>query len=115
MVWREQQQQQAGSSSSSSSSGSSDYAQAASGVLGAQLLNPLWTKVVLTLPHQQQQQQQQLVLYHSPSHGFVSLQRPAAYVGPAGGMLCDEMGERMDKAPVSCALLQDMLSSCIIL
>jgi hypothetical protein len=34
-----------------------------------------------------------LVLYHAASHGLVSVQRPAGYIGPAGGMLCDEMGE----------------------
>lgn len=94
MMWREQQQQQqrapAGSISSNNSSSSTDYAQAAAGVLGTQLLNPLWTQVVLTVP---QQQQQQLVLYHAPSHGLVSLQQPAPYVGHAGGMLCDEMGK----------------------
>lgn len=114
MLWREQQQQQrAGGGISSSSSSAAEYALAAAGVLGCQLLNPLWVQVVLTLPQQQQQtgagassaaaavgsnadpqqQQQHLVLYHAPSHGLVSLQRPAAYAGPAGGMLCDEMGE----------------------
>jgi hypothetical protein len=127
MLWREQQQQQqqqqqqragAGTSSSTSFSSAAEYALASAGLLGCQLLNPLWVQVVLTLPQpqqqtagahvvtaagaaaagsnagpQQQQQQQQLVLYHAPSHGLVSSQRPAAYAGPAGGMLCDEMGE----------------------
>lgn len=116
MIWREQQQQ--------SMASRADVAQAARGVLGTQLLNPLWVKVVLRVPGMarpqqaaaaaadgerwtaaaaagggggcgiaEEQQRQHLVLYHAPSHGLVSLQQPAAYVGPAGGMLCDEMGE----------------------
>lgn len=103
MLWREQQH-----FATTTSTDNVECSVAERGVLGCNLLNPMWTKVETsvtaallqelstcssTAHSHLQQQQQPVTLYHAPSHGLISIQPPAAYRGPPGGLLCDEMGE----------------------
>lgn len=90
----------AGHAGSAVKTAAGDAVPAHAGVLGTDLLNPLWSEV--RLPARAQAAAGKLrassraagdvVLYHCRSYGVVSLQRPEPLTMPPGGLLADEMG-----------------------